>query len=243
MQLTLSASELTRNLIDKIYVHLEQKGWNLTRLSIESGVPYDTIKKYLSYKIDNPHFYNILKICYALDMNLGELMDQIPPSRESATILSGSEYSHTKHIIEYITQLEESLAICSTYTQKDYIPILRPLGIRHQDSLSLDSYSQKVLDVGPYRARYGNKLVCGIEITTNTYHPVYMEHDIILIGKDRPPVYGETGVFIHDGQLFLRRYLPGNPIRLEPLNELGPTIELTSLEGWFIFGYVLSVYR
>lgn len=243
MQLTLSATEITKELIDTIYVRMEHKGWNLTRLSIESGVPYDSLKKYLSYKIDNPHYYNVVKICYALDMELGDFLSAQNKKNISSNQLPYSPFSHTRHLVEYVTRLEESIAACSTCTKKDYIPLLRPLGIRQTDSLSLDSFSQKVLEVGSYRNRYGKKLSCAIEITTNTYHPVYMEHDIILIGKDRPPAYGETGVFIHDGQLFLRRYLPGKTICLEPLNGLGSIIELDSLEGWFIFGYVLSVYR
>ena len=45
MQLSLSALETTKKIIDNIYIRMEEKGWTLTRLSIESGVPYDSVKK------------------------------------------------------------------------------------------------------------------------------------------------------------------------------------------------------
>jgi len=241
MQLDASASEVTNELINTILLHMKKKNWNLTHLSIESGVPYDSLKKYLSRKIDNPHFYNVIKICCALDMNLGELinLNMIPTFADT----SYSSYSHTKHLLEYIINLEKSISACSASVKRDYIPLLHPLGTVHSNSMGLDSFLPRILEVSSYRTRYGSKLSCALEITTNAYHPVYLEHDAILIAQDRPPVYGETGVFIHDGELFIRRYLPGKITRLESINGLGSTIELKSLKDWFIFGYVLTVYR
>ena len=241
MHLDASSSDVINELINTILLHMKKKNWNLTQLSIESSVPYDSLKKYLSRKIDNPHFYNVVKICYALDMDLGELLN--PNLFPTTTISSYSFYSHTRHLLEYIVQLEKSISACSTSSQHDYIPLLHPLGTLHSNSMSLDSFLPRILEVSSYRTRYGSKLSCALEITTNAYHPVYFEHDAILIAQDRPPVYGETGVFIHDGELFIRRYLPGKITRLESLNGLGNTIELESLKDWFIFGYVLTVYR
>lgn len=241
MPLNVSSSEITNELINTILLHMKKKNWNLTQLSIEADVPYDSLKKYLSRKIDNPLLYNIIKICYALDMDLGELLN--PNIFPSSTALSYPAYSHTKHLLDYITRLEKSISACSPSAKHDYIPLLHPLGTLHSNSMTLDSFLPRVLEVGSYRERYGDKLSCALEITTNAYHPVYLEHDALLIAQDRPPVYGETGVFIHDGELFIRRYLPGKIIRLESLNGLGTTIELKSLEDWFIFGYVLTVYR
>ncbi len=239
MQFPFSATETTKKIIDNIYIRMEEKNWTLTRLSIESGVPYDSIKKYLSYKVENPQYYNLIRICYALDMNLGDIL----PSSSSTNELSPITSSHSLHLVEYVKQLEHSISVCSSYKKKDYIPVFRPMGIRKSSSLYLDSFSMSLLETGSYRERYKNSLACGIEIRTSAYHPVYMENDIILVGKDRPPAYGETGVFIHDGKIYLRRYLPGNPICLEPVSGLGDTITLNTLEGWFIFGYVLTVYR
>lgn len=239
MQLSLSALETTKKIIDNIYIRMEEKGWTLTRLSIESGVPYDSVKKYLSYKVENPHYYNLIRICYSLDMDLGDLL----PQSAYTPCLSPSQASHTMHLVEYVKQLENSISVCESYKQKDYIPVFRPIGIRESSSLQLDSFSMMLLEAGGYRERYGNRLACGIEVRTPAYHPVYMENDILLIGKDRPPAYGETGVFIHNGQIYLRRFLNGTPIQLESINGLGETITLESLEGWFIFGYVLTVYR
>ena len=73
MQLDATSAEVTNELVNAILLHMKKKNWNLTQLSIESGVPYDSLKKYSSRKIYNPHIYNIIKICYALDMDLGEL--------------------------------------------------------------------------------------------------------------------------------------------------------------------------
>jgi len=241
MPLNASPAEITNELIDTILLHMKKKNWNLTQLSIEADVPYDSLKKYLSRKIENPHLYNIIKICYALDMDLGELLN--PNIFLSPAAPPYPVYSHTKHLLDYITKLEKSISACYPSAKHDYIPLLHPLGTLHSNSMTLDSFLPRILEVSSYRRRYGDKLSCALEITTNAYHPVYLEHDALLIAQDRPPVYGETGVFIHDGELFIRRYLPGKIIRLEALNGLGSTIELESLEDWFIFGYVLSVYR
>lgn len=239
MKLTLTPGEITSMTVASICRETQKRGWSLMHLSEESGVPYDTVKKLVTYRIENPHLYNILRIAYALDMDLNTLLEHPKNSQDS---LSSFE-THSQRMVSYLTKLEESLSVCEPYRCNDYIPVFEPLGTRMVDSLSLDSYSIMTLPVDEYRKRFGSKLSCGIRISTNDYHPVYYAGDILLMGRDRAPVSGETGLFIRDNCLYLRKFLSGSFITLAPVNKLGTPLYLDSLDGFFIFGYVLTVYR
>lgn len=238
MKKALTPKEITAIAVVNISNELQKKNWSLLRLSEESGVPYDTVKKLLTYRIDNPHMSNLVKIASALDCTLDNLipLTVCPDSNQDKDTRVG-------RLMQYMTELEKSLAVFEPVQSEEYLPVLSPIGNRNSGGLYEDSCAITAIPIGQYRKRFGDQLSCAIRVTTNSYHPVYYQNDILLIGKDRMPLTGETGVFVKDGYIYLRKFISGNYITLAPVNHIGTSIYLESLEGWFIFGYVLTVYR
>lgn len=237
MQLSLSSSKMTSIIIQNVTAEWDSRDWSLMRLSVESTVPYDTLKKLLSGRIQNPHLCNIAKIAYALNIDINALSGITAHSIQKMT------KGHTSNMVRYLLDFEESLAVTKKYEKSKFIPVFLPLSTNQNSQYYCDAIGIENIEVTSYTERFGDRLAYGIKIRTNTYHPVYFQDDILLVAKDRAPVYGETGIFINEGRLFLRRFIDGSPIRLEPVNSIGSVITLKSLHNWHIVGYVLGVYR
>ena len=237
MKLSLPNAEITNNIVKKISEEIHKRNWSMLRLSDESGVPYNTIKKLLTYRIENPNFCNIAKISYTLNLNFNYLIGINNFNSNE------DEYCHIANLSKLMLELEKSITITKTYRKNDFIPVYIPLTNNLNEQFNSDSLAMTTIAVDGYRERFGFKLSFGIKIRTNTYHPIYYENDIILIGTDRAPLSGETGIFIKEGHLYIRRFKSGNFLTLEPVNTIGTPIYLSSFDGWMIAGYVLGVYR
>ncbi len=237
MKLSLTKSEMTANIVRNISSELKSRNWSLLRLSEESGVPYDTLKKLLTNRIENPNFRNIAKIAYALNVDINSLSGIAPITSVVP------ESTHSLKLIQYISELEKSLEVTAPFRKNDYIPVFVPLPSYEQIPFYGGGVAINYLAVGKYRERFGDKLSFGLRITGNSYHPVYFENDTLLVGTNRPPLVGEVGLFIKDGYAYIRRFKGGDGITLEPINSIGNSIILDSLDDWTIMGYVLGVYR
>lgn len=243
--------------INRIYYLMNKRGWSIKTLSERSNIPYDTLKKLLSKKITNTSMHNILKIASAFHCRVDFLLGLDSYARANDSLsdnlsdsfpdnLSGKSPDtlsfHSRSVVHYLKEMEDSLFHCSSYCQEDYIPVFTPLSPYPEET---GIYSEMdLLEVSRYRSRYGDSLECGLRIMGNFYHPVFYEGDILLIGRNRIPHNGETGIFAHDGYLYIRKFFSHlNRILLEPLNGIGPDIILPNLRSWSILGYVLDVYR
>lgn len=118
-----------------------------------------------------------------------------------------------------------------------------------EDGMILDSAFIEKVDIGHYRALYGDKISCGIKITSNHLNPVYHQGDILLIQR-RPPRTNDTGIFINKetGRAYLRKFIQGEPSRLETINGYGETFFVdpnneTDIDKWVKFGCVLAKVR
>ncbi|MBQ0059090.1 MAG: DNA-binding protein, partial [Lachnospiraceae bacterium] len=105
------------------------------------------------------------------------------------------------------------------------------------------------VNIAGYRRKYGNEITCGIRVTSNHLHPVYLKNDILLISK-RPIRDGDTGIFLNTetGCVYLRKFYQTSPCRLEPINGYGETFYVDSdsqedMGKWIKFGYVLTKMR
>ena len=118
-----------------------------------------------------------------------------------------------------------------------------------KDGMIIDSCHFERIYCPEYIARYGEKLHCGIRITSNHLHPVYLCNDIIGISK-RPPHDGDTCIFIHKptGRAYIRKFIQGTPRTLLPINGYGEPIFINTsdpeeMKQWFNWGVVITVFR
>lgn len=117
------------------------------------------------------------------------------------------------------------------------------------DGMTFDSANAVSLNVGQYKKIYGNMIDCGIKITSQHFHPVYFEGDILLICRQAPRD-GDTGIFINreTGRIYIRKFRQTSPIQLIPVCDSGKIIYLNDrdpkeMKKWMKFGYVITKLR
>lgn len=127
------------------------------------------------------------------------------------------------------------------------LPVLVPLG-NCEDGMLWNGFTTDYIPDKGYRRKYP-RAVCGIRITSNHLRPAFIKNDIILIDK-RPPRDGDLAVIVNkqNGRAYLRKYIAGNPVRLEPINDYGETFlvdpeDPDELNNWAKFGCVITKIR
>lgn len=234
LDITTANSFLKSRIDDYLATH----GCSLKNLADDADIPYDTLKKLANAKIDNPSLANLLKLSKTFGCTIDYLI-----GNENQFL---DKYSRLPHraatLVEALVDLELTLTPAPNTKVCEYIPLFIPSG-NLNDGMHIDSSRIEVIDVAPYRSIYGEKLMCGLYVSSNSLYPVYAEGDILLLGRDRQPLYGETVIFLQDNCLFIRILKPGIPPKLFPVNGIGQPIILEHPQDWQIFGYVLSHYR
>lgn len=241
-------SKLRDILINNINHLIYSNKWSLKNLSEKSNVPYETLKKLMNGKINNPSLISIAKIANAFDCSVDYLItnqSEAPETIEPApvkpyyeTILPKRSITFIKEIVDFELELSKKNSNAGSYL----IPVLVPTG-HMKDGMLFDSTYTENVDISDYDDDIKKLIMCGIKITNKSLHPTYLEGDILLVSKDRHPAYGETGIFLHDNCVYIRKYLYGTPSILMPVNGVGEDIIANDLSEWHVFGRVLTTLR
>lgn len=223
--------------INRIYSLLESRGWSVKTLSDQSNIPYETLKKLLNRKIENTSIHNIIKIATAFHCQVDYLIgdDSISPVTSSPSL-------HTRAALEYFETIDSSCQFHSPVNTHNYIPVYHPHSFVQEHKPQEPSFD--VLDIAGFPAHLSSIIECGITISTHCYHPIYYYGDILLIAKDRFPHCGEIALFVHQGNLYIRKFYDYfNTIVLEAVNDIGAPIVITDFSSWSFFGYVAGIHR
>lgn len=223
---TQEASSIITN---RIYYLLELRHWSVKTLSDESNIPYETLKKLLSRKTENTSFHNIMKIALAFKCNLNYLIEPLEEADDS----------------ESTDTLGTTLDFYSDFKDNTEIPLFYPSSsaIFNTDTAAHTS-RMDTLDISSYSWQIRNSVDYGIVVSSYCYHPIYNERDVLLISRKRSPLPGETGIFLHHGNLYVRIFSKNfNSIILESVNGIGPDIQIYDFSEWTIVGYVVGVHK
>ena len=242
----MTKQELAKNFI--LNIEKERIKQNLTQAQMASKLQMSLsgYKKMISgatTKID-------LHIMYLLHSMTGkwifELVDEHDEDSDlilGIKQLSASQKKTVKGLIDF--ELDFSAVHENT---EDYITVYIPTG-NMEDGMILDSFNYTKINASSYRKKFGERLHCGIQVTSDHLHPVYNLGDILLIcrGSIRE---GDTGVFVNkeNGRAYIRKLLPSVSWVLEPINGYGETITIdrsdeTDMKKWIRYGYVLTKMR
>lgn len=66
-------SNLTETIITNICTELSNRNWSLKMLADKADLPYESVKKLISHKIQKPSFISIWQIAGALDCSVDKL--------------------------------------------------------------------------------------------------------------------------------------------------------------------------
>jgi len=234
------------NLKNNINHFLFLNNWSLKTLSVRSDIPYDSLKKLVNGKIANPSLNSLLKLSNAFGCSLDHLVSSNSPSASKNASTSSIDISHLPErsitLLSCIAHFEKQLTIENSISGTDLVPVFIPTGRMH-DGMFFDSMYTKTIDVSGYINLFNEEIMCGIEITNESLHPTYLKDDILLISRNRLPIYGETGIFIINNKIHIRKYLYGSPSVLQPVNGVGAPITIDNFNDVYTFGRVLTVIR
>lgn len=222
---TREASSIITN---RIYYLLELNHWSIKTLSDESNIPYETLKKLLSKKTENTSFHNIMKIALAFKCNLNDL---VMPLEEKTTDSN------------YFYEVGDSFDVCTPLRKSANIPLLSPHDL-YDDKNTKCNYVKDTLDASSFPIDIKYDIEFGLQISSLSYHPVYKKNDILLVSRRRIPQVGETGIFLHHNQIYIRVFSRSrNDIILKSVNGIGPDIKIYDFSEWSILGCVVGIQR
>lgn len=160
--------------------------------------------------------------------------------------LSKTQLRTISSFIDFELAFTETMA--KGETAEDYITVIVPTG-NMADGMIYDSCFTEKLNIASYRKRYGDLIDIGIRITSDHLNPVYQQNDILLVCQ-RAVRDGDTGIFLDKttGLIYFRKFFQGHPIRLEPVNGCGKTIQIDcssreEMNRWISFGYAVTKVR
>lgn len=213
-------------------------GWSIKQLSEKAELPYESVKKLVSGKINNPTIYTVIKLSKAFGCGLDLLIENKLSYNLQSELLSERAVTLLTEIANFETYLAEH-----NKTHSDnYITTLIPTGIIH-DGMLFDSIFTDFVDISAYQEDFGNIIMCGLKIIGENLHPTYLNNDILLIGRDRFPMDGENGIFLIGHKAYIRTYFSGCPIKLVPINGDNNTITITDINDVHFFGRILTIVR
>lgn len=229
---------LKNTMVQNINRLLYKKNWSIRQLSDQAGLPYESIKKLVGGKIKNPTIYTISKVCDALDCSIDYLL------RRSVinTIDQKSLPPRVFNLLAEIAYFESRIADYNQSHKTDCVSVLTPTGIV-QDGMVFDSISTNIVNISAYKKDFGDIVLCGIKIVGRNLSPTYFDDDILLIGKDRFPESGETGIFLIGNKVYIRKYIPGIRLELAPINGDKNSLFIDNIDDVHYFGRVLTVVR
>jgi Helix-turn-helix. len=178
-------------MVENINRLLYQKNWSIRQLADEAELPYESVKKLVGGKVNNPTIYTISKVCDALNCSI----DYILGRSVINTIDKKSLPPRVFNLLVEIAYFESRIADYNKSHKTDCISVLTPTGYV-QDGMVFDSISTNIVNISAYKKDFGDIVLCGIKIVGRNLSPTYFDNDILLIGKDRFPESGETGIFL-----------------------------------------------
>ena len=214
------------------------KKWSIKQLAEHSELPYESVKKIVGGKINNPTIYSLSKICQALDCSLDYLLKNKP----SYDLNLQTFPPRVSTLLTEIANFEIYLSKRNTNPHNNLITTLVPTGTI-RDGMLFDSFTLDSVDISEYTIDVGNIAMCGLKVLGDELSPTYINGDILLIARDRFPLDGEIGIFIIGNKSYIRQYFAGNPICLNALNNVTDSITVNNIDDIHFFGRILTIVR
>ena len=165
-------------MVENINRLLYQKNWSIRQFADEAELPYESVKKLVGGKVNNPTIYTISKVCDALNCSI----DYILGRSVINTIDKKSLPPRVFNLLVEIAYFESRIADYNKSHKTDCISVLTPTGYV-QDGMVFDSISTNIVNISAYKKDFGDIVLCGIKIVGRNLSPTYFDNDILLIGR------------------------------------------------------------
>lgn len=225
-------------IVENINRIVYNKHWSIKQLSDKSNLPYESVKKIVNGKINNPTIYSLAKISKALDCSLDYILDK----KNMHSINTDGLPQHASNLLSEIVDLETYLHHHNQIHNTNFISVLVLNGRSFNGMVYDDIYVDSV-DISEYRSKYGDIIMCGLKICDKGPNPYIFNNKTLLIAQDRFPLNKEIGVFFLGNKIYIRRYISESTSMLLPLTEEENPITIQNIDDWHFFGRVLTVIK
>lgn len=234
------------NFAENLEIERVKLGLSQREMASKLEISLSSYKRLIDSVTTKVDLYTAYKLYLLTGKNLTEFMgvtDNNIAIKNKLSELNPQQVS----FIESVVDFERDFKSKHDGTE-NFLSVYVPTG-NMEDGMIYDSVNIEKVDISEYRAKYGDKISCGILITSNHLHPVYNLGDILMISR-RPIRDGDTGVFINknSGCAYIRKFYQTSPCRLEPINGYGETFYVDSqnksdMDNWIKFGVVIAKMR
>lgn len=225
-------------IINNLYKKLYLFNWTLRKLSDESGIPYETIKKLAGGKINNPSIYSLIKIARAFNCKIDDLVSDTAEVHYDSPTLSNKCFSFLSELID----LEEHLLEHNKKFDTDYISVINVHGF-FSNGFSCVNLSSDIFNFSQYRKQFPDLNVLGLNVHDESPERLFYKDELIIVCKDRYPVPGEVGVFLYKDKIYIRIYAPKKYFCLEPLRGFGKPLVLKHIDECLFLGRVIDIIK
>ena len=201
--------------LEKLDALMEEKGTNKSVLSKESGIPYTTIDGFYKKGYDNAKLPTIKRIASCFGVTIDYLILEDAPKYIEKIDISPVEASHIK---KYRVLDEHGKDIVDTILNKEYDRCNAPaepvptLKMKHSvykasagfgfDLEDRDKWDEIDIPDTPE----AHEADFAVTIYGNSMEPIYHDSDIVLVKiQDRVNI-GKTGIFVVNGQGYIKQY-------------------------------------
>lgn len=192
-----------------LFKYIDDKEITLNDISIESGIPVNTLNTFLYGKSNDTRISNVVKLAHALEVSIDELVgaETIPElTRESLKMsrnLPENDLKLVRWFIRYLDEKNQNLD-----PKKRYISVMMPRMDNNGDFEITADYTK--IEITDFQEPLRSKIFMGFNIICDHYMPYYGNGNIILIANDRPPKPNEHAVARVGKYLFIVRRVVEN---------------------------------
>ncbi len=221
---------------------LDTQNITMEMLSLQSGVPLETIRNLFYHKAENPRLKTVLALSRALGVTVESLLsvEQNADDPEDKLLLYHYHQasSHGQHLIRFIASMEADLIHNKNHLPDTHtIPYFYPTNAASDDSF-YTTCDVRCLDVSCPEA------FAAIRIPNNQNAPEYWKDDILLLAN-RFPNPGEHTVFYYNSQVHLRKFQlsSSNEYLFTSIYERTPPICISRSDKWLLMGTCIGILR
>lgn len=222
-------------------------GYTQTEFAKQLGISISTYKNIINRQTNS---FNIVLVPKLFELTGKYLYELLGIENQETRILKQFRRltDRQKAYIESKIDFETEFSCLHPQETECYLNVLRLTG-NMQDGMILDSAYEEHLYCPNFIRKQEDILHCGLRITSNHLHPVYVQGDVLGISK-RPPRDGDTCILIHreTRRCYIRKFCQGEPCSFVPINDYGEPIfvnksDKNDLLQWIKFGIVIAVFR
>ncbi len=242
----LTRLEMSRQFADNLERERIRLGFSQKHMAEKLDLSLSAYKRIITYdteRIDLYVIYRLYLLTGKLAFEFTNITDPYLELKKKIMSLTPSQMAYIDAMVDFENAFRDSHG-----DSDDYVTVYVPTG-NMEDGMIYDSANVTKVKIPDLKKKYGDRISCGIRVTSNHLHPVYNKGDVLLLTR-RPIRDGDTGIFINkeNGCAYIRKFHQTHPCSLEPVNEYGETFYVDSADPkamarWIKFGCVLTKLR